>query len=463
MTEINEETKQRFEEALNKNKKEREEKENKRKGGGGSFYSVEWAFLEDQKEVVGRIVGNPIEFRDKPTDPKMFYVSQFVNDKAEAYINVFWKMKNNKEIDEDWILYRLYDTAYKKEWKKFPDGQKNEKGHDGEYVFKHVNTDTFKRLEANKKKSASPNSFPPKVKPRARVGFNWIHKMDSWCKDNNKTKVLSSKQNYWKDDENGNPINFPEWGVPETLYNKIMDDIVGFRFHWNLDLVIKKNSKDINNAYIVKDIKEEKITDHSKEVGTDADLTSEELAYELWDLDKAFRVTLYKKLKDNLSGLFKLADTEFGTNFYDELVKLEAEEAVVREAEQKEKAEETQKAFEEEIEKEFSEVHNKSELDKQFEKEIEKDDASDEKKERRRTSIDFSSHFPSWDKVPESERKTFQNTIEKFDGNVPVYKSGLSLLGCADSNCKFKDSDTPTVFPDDIFTCPVCGKVDEQE
>jgi len=443
-----------FNNAYSKNKKEREERENKYKGiGTWEIERFEWCGLEDNVEKVVRILGSPYENRQKGTDTKLVYHSKFINDKKEGYVNIVWKLNKDNTLDTDWVLYELYAHAMKKEWKKYADGHKNEKGYDGEYKFIYEDTETFKRLNINKKKSGS-NMYPPQVKPKARILMNVIDRHDNWCKENKHSKVLTSKIGYWRDDENGNPIIFPDLGVPEIVYNRIMDEVVAYRHHWFLDIVIKKNSKDLSNAYIVKDILDEKIRPESKKIGTDAPLTEEELAYELYDFDKSRLTTTtpYYKLHKSLIGLFKMADAEFNTHFTEKL-----EQEVEREM--KTMSVEEQKIIDEEFEKE-------KELD-DFDQKQERETITIQKLEqstrsrRESVEIDFNEKFPYWNKLNATEQSEMKKAVKEFNGNIPVYVNPNDVLPCVDMNCTYPGTKEQTKFPSTVFTCPVCGMEDK--
>ena len=203
------ETEELFKKALQKNKQERKAEETRRNSQGNftGFEEIEWCGLESKKDIVGRIIGNPIEMRKNSTDPKIVYYSKLVNDKGTGYIEVKWKTNEDGELDDNWILKELYDAVMKKEWVKYPDGHKNDKGYDGEYKYTNEGKSSFIRLSNNQKKD-SANQYPPKSNPKKRLLLNWLDRMDNWCKENKHFKLLTSKKNFWKNDDNGKPIYF---------------------------------------------------------------------------------------------------------------------------------------------------------------------------------------------------------------------------------------------------------------
>lgn len=462
------ETQKLFQEALQKNKKEREEKEERRKGGfTGNFEQVEWCGLESGKDVVGRLIGSPVELRKKETDPNFVYFSKILNDNGTGYSEIKWKTKADGTIDEDWILYELYSTIMKKEWVKYADGHTNDKGYDGEYRFINEGKPSYDRLFKNRKKDASPKFIPPKVAPKKRLLINWLDRMDNWCKENKHYKLLTSKKSYWKDDTNGKPIYMSDFGVPEMVYTRIMDNVVAYRDSWDLDIIITKNynPNDLANAYIVKDIFEDKISKEAKALGKTDALTEEEKSYEAYNIDNLSKASTYQKLIKNLIGLFTYADADTGMkhHFVDRLKEL-AEKEAKEEAEKKKEQVDNTEIEQDTVDPDSVEEASGKEL---VDKLKDLTNTKVETKTRHAsvpesTSIESlcKTNFPKWDSLPKDEKDTFIATIEKFEGKVPMYKEGTVALPCVDKNCKFLESSSQTVFPDTIFTCPICGQKD---
>ncbi len=208
-----------FDNAVSESKKEKEKKEERRKGEGWTpvdFEQIEWLGLEDKKDKVFRIVGNPIRARQTGYDPKLINFSKIVDDKGRS-CHIIWKSNDDGSVDENWILTKLYDAVNSRLWQKYPNGQKNERGYDGEYVYLHKETPSFKRIERNSKLN---EKHPQKFKYRQRILFNVIDRQDDWCQKNNHTKALTSSKNFWKNDDTGSPIFFNDVGVPKLVYDK---------------------------------------------------------------------------------------------------------------------------------------------------------------------------------------------------------------------------------------------------
>lgn len=461
-----------FNAALAASQRNRKEREEQRMGGGGSgFTNYQYMGLEDGVDKVFRIVGAPFEVRLKGTDTKLVYFSKLLKDDKKSYTGVIWQQTPEGLIDKDWILYELYDTIMAKQWENYAPGVTNAKGYTGEYKFVYENTETFKRLKFNTKKDASPKFFPPTSNPKARILMNVIDRHDSWCVDNKHTKVLVSRLGEMQSDK-GTTIYFPERGVPEMLYNKIMDDVVAYRFNWNLDVVARKNSKDLNNAYIVRDILEDKIAVSVKALGNANPMTPEELSYELYDFDEQLgKVLTYTLIRKNFIGLFKMFDGELNKDLTSKLERLVEEEQKKMTAEQKAKAEK------EESEEEGSTSDDavqaaaqaasqpapapeREKVNIQTPAEQPAPAPSRRAKPQENAEINFADMFPAWVSVPEKEQELYKQNIKSFNGHIPVFKQPERCLPCPNEGCVYPGSTERTVFPDTIVTCAVCGAVD---
>ena len=78
-----------FQLALQKRQQAEKERENaKNNQQWGDYEQTEAVGLVQGKEVVGRIIGNPIEIRKQSTDPKLILQSEVVKDDKKGY----WKI-----------------------------------------------------------------------------------------------------------------------------------------------------------------------------------------------------------------------------------------------------------------------------------------------------------------------------------------------------------------------------------
>jgi len=494
-----------FAQALAKrNQQKTEQEEAKNNQGSYEYEQVETVGLVRDKEIVGRIMGAPVEVRTLPTDCKLILQSSIVKADKKGYVKITWPMieKKGKNVpDPEWIVSKLYDTVFKKKWVKFSEGilkdadgkvypadHKTARQKDGMYVYDHARTKIYEEMDGNTKVG---DLYPPKFAPGQRVICNWIDRHDSWCKNNKHSKVLTaSKKPYEKIATDGTKttIYFSDTGIPGGLYDKIFEysQAVGTMDN---DLVITKIEKD----YKVFDSTDTKfITPESAKLGVKTKISEEEKSYALYDLDKLYAVSSYSKIKKHLSPLFKLCDAELNTNFMTELEEL----CKIEEAERKAKKDEvsvyyinpesgaygitTTEDLHELIESDENVMEVTKEQHDQFvAQEVKLNpevattqlvDATPEEPKvqtapRRGASVETSkviedqckANFPNWEKLSDEDKKFMFEFIVKFDGNVPVYKDNTPL-GCADETCVFPGTDRMTIVPVEVHTCPVCGR-----
>ena len=481
-------------------KKEQEEAKNNQ-GWSGEFEDVVTVGLVKDKEIVGRIVGSPVENRTLPTDAKLILQSQIVKPDRKSYTKITWPMimKRGKWVpDPDWILTKLYDTVFKKRWVKFsegilkdPDGKLYPPDHktarlkDGMYVYDNARTKIYEEMDANTK---TGDLYPPKFDPSQRVVFNWIDRHDTCCKDNKHTKILTAKRNaYEKVSPEGvkTVTYFSDTGIPGGLYDKIFEYCSAVGTMDN-DLVITKIEKD----YKVFDSTDLKfITPESAKLGVKTRISEEEKAYTLYDLDKLFAVSSYNKIKKFLSPLFKLCDAELNTNFMAEL-----EELCKIETEQRKKEKEEEQVYyihpesdaygittredlhelmesdpnvmevtKEQYDKYVAEIEGLKKGTQSVEAEMPKEEPK--RREVKTESVNTTGieelckvNFPQWEKLNEDEKTFMVGFITKFEGTIPMYKDNTPL-GCSDESCFFKDTHVTTMVPIEVNTCPVCGRL----
>jgi hypothetical protein len=150
--------------------------------------------------------------------------------------------------------------------------------------------------------------------------FNVIDRANyAWHLENKKYRVLSKKASEWQEKV------FFEPGVPDTVFQLIMDDIVAIDGNTNwedYDIVIRKViDKPWYKVYHgVDDIK--KLDDDVKALVVNKGISDEERSWELNDFDKLYRVTSYGRIKSKLGLFFQKVDKIFGTKYYDELAAL---------------------------------------------------------------------------------------------------------------------------------------------
>lgn len=444
-----------FDEALKKQEVLQTRQERKKSlGGGGSFdfEDIKKMYLqfgkEPRHEKVFRILGNPIEMRKTGFDPKLIFFSRIVKDGQKGYINVIWKTKINDlgipELDEDWILFKLYKKVMESDWRNYTKEEKSERKDDkrGCYEPRHTATLSYARVFNNKKEE---EKYPPSFYPKQRVLMNVIDRMDDWCVENKHSKVLFASASPFEFEKDGSSkiieyVN--DIGVPQLLYRLIFENVVKYKQNWDIDIVAKATGQ-INNAYIVRDMTEKKLEELSLKVGKDSPLTEDELKYGLFNLDELYKETSYTKLYKNIIGLFKKFDADFNENYTEKLTDLVDEETKQRQA-LKEKDEDSKDNSNQESDREQAVVS-----ERQPRKEAEINNVNLEE--------NLKKIFPFWEKIDDEDRKDIlQEAVEVKDG-VVIWKASAKLSLCDNKECCFIGTTERTKLPGTVLMCPVCG------
>ena len=307
--------------------------EEAKKAGTGGFDQIAYAPLIVDQYRVFRLLGNPLTERVLPSDPKLIEQCMIKGDDGKKF-RATWP---TKEEDPNFVLRRIYNLLSKGKWEN-PEGEKSYKV----FTYKETHKALF-----NTNKSLF-KGYESGWRPGKAVLINVIDRHDpEYHKENKHTKILSKKMSV--SGEN----TFFERGITLSLYEKqIWDDVVEFDGDWeNYDIVIKKLSKDPwNKAYfgesgeLVKYLKAD--SPETLDLIKKGPLTTEEKAFELYDLDQIGKPTSYTRIFSKLGSFIKEVDQAFNTAFYDEVVALKAKEAAEKKAESKET---TDKEIKEEV------------------------------------------------------------------------------------------------------------------
>ena len=481
--------------------KEQEESKNNQGWTSADYEEVETVGLITNKEIVGRIIGNPVEQRKLATDPKIILQSQLVKPDKKGYVKLNWPIveKSGKYVpDPDHFLTRFYSKVNEGRWVKYSEGilkdkdgkvyppdYLNAKQKNGEWVKTNVKTKVFEEIEANSKIG---ELYPKSFYPSKRVVANWIDRHDDWCKTNKHSKLLTAKKSPFEvteADGNKKTIYFQDTGIPASLYDKIFEHCSALGT-MDIDLVITKIEKD----YKVFDITDypKYVSEASSKVGVKTRITEEEKSWTLYDLDKLYKVSSYTKIQKYLLPLIKLCDVELGSSFEKELDALVEEEKAQRAAEKAE----AQVYYINEVDGSYgitskedivelieSDVNIKEVTQGGYDIFVAKQEVSgvtspegkpveEPKVESKRREVKTEAvnsdiatlckqNFPAWDKLTEDEKTFMSNFITKFDGTIPSYKDNTPL-GCSDETCYFVGTHNVTMVPIEVNTCPVCGK-----
>jgi hypothetical protein len=312
-----------FAAALAKRKKQKAEDASRGNSFGGSgFPEVPYAPLYTDKQQVFRLVGLPHLVRESPTDSKRVHIAMIRGDDDKK----FRCIGPDPQEQKDWILYRLMNKILTRHWDK---NKPSNSGQLGAYVYDYatVHPELYNRVAKN---NDIDNAMERGWRFNPYILFNVIDRANyDWHVQNKKYRVLSKKASDYQDKV------FFEPGVPDTVFQLIMDDIVAGDGNTNwedYDIAIRKiTDKPWYKVYHG--------IDHVKYLDEDVralvvnkGLTEEERAWELNNFDALFPVTLYSRIKSKLGLFFQKVDTVFKTKYYEELLALvEKEEAEIAE------------------------------------------------------------------------------------------------------------------------------------
>lgn len=446
-------SKKAFEEALRR-KEERQKEQEKKDNFSGSnieYTEVNWLGLNEKGDTPIRIIGNPWEFRTSPTDVKMVYRSKIASDSKDmtSYCYINWKQKTNTinsggksyeidsgDLDKSWLLYRFYESVNEHTWAK-DDEDKNVR------VYTHHSHPVFKKVDLNKtiKDSQNPKmmKYPNKFYPSKRILMNVLDPLNlDWHIENKKTKVLSSKISESKG-QDGAVIYYPDHGVPFSIYESILNDLVANIGSWDYDIVINRDLNR-NGVYAVRHFSDIVVNKAIKDKLSDKHpLLKEEL--ELFDFDSLYPHSSYTKLKTHFGRRFQEWDGYKGTKFYEELCDLAEDEEKEREEKTESK---TPVSVPEKVESKTEET---------------KTEVKEEKPSRQRKvkeeNVSIETVFPKLNDIDKEERIQFDKSFDKVENGKPVWKETdddgkkVTLMPC--DHCG-------TELPSTILQCPACGE-----
>jgi len=421
------------------------------------YEELKWLSLDVNKWIGFRILGIPCEFRTEAWHPKMILQSKVLKDNKSGYSKINWPyiQKQGKYVmDPDWILAKLYNKVYDKDWIKYTeadinpkekimkgaDGRiVNAKGYNGYYQEKNTHTQTYQLINFNKKSSEdkSMNNF----KPGFRVIMNVISRMSDWCAINKKTMLLSTNvgtKDIVSDKGEKSTISFPQTGISKSMYDEIMYYTKKGNNRWDVDFAILRY-QDAQGMY-KNDYTDAKLRDRNdasiRDLLTDKPLTKEELEYEKIDIDKITKITSYQKLLKNHVGLFKLFDAEFNQSLTQELIFLADEE--------KKKYDESKVV--EEPKKQTEVVADVPKIETvatpTVQPEVKRERGSVE------NPIDkLKSLFKFWSNLSKEDEEDVLKAFDKVDVGMVVWKPNTNLIPC--DKCS-------TNLPKTVMHCPHC-------
>lgn len=441
-----------FEIALQKRKqleeeKRQDEERKKSKDYQKDYEHIEWMGITNEPKVF-RVIGVPIEVRENVYDPKVVYWSKIVSDNNKSFINVYYPTKGENELDTEFIMYRLYDKVFENQWIDYkegevPDPDRKRGNNKGYYVDKNEGKPSYVRMEKNKKEGS--NQFGH-FKPKKRIIMNVIDRMDNWCVENSHTKILTTNYSpFTITDKDGKPktIYFNDVGVSEQVYSLLYNQVLEFRSHWDLDIILYKEDK----KYIMRDCFEDKIKPEVKKYLVQSTISEKEMSYEKYDLDKLFPQSSYHKLYNNFENLFKQVDLDLQTNFFDELKHLYEEEKKVYEKKNKENTTTTHV-----VQNVPSQVPTSiEEVKEEVKTEVVHSEISQTRTRVVQTEniISKLEKLPNWIALSTDDKEAMISTCTNIDGNTFTYKNGTNVIPCP--------CDKRIDFPDLVWNCAMCG------
>jgi hypothetical protein len=434
-------------------------KEDADKKPGGNFprtdyIDVKWSGLETGKNKFYRLIGAPPGLNKirRTFDAIELNICDVKSDDGKR-MQIKLPLHADQQAN-DHILHRLYAKITEAEWI-------NKKR-----INKYENKYPELWLAATKlgfKPEDGPSfTYATGLKPRKVVVFNCIDRMDDWCKDNKKTKLLSKIVNTSTADS-GDIIEYPATGIPSFGFiNKLAETISKYGNYEKFDIAIKKTG-DKTSPYEVRNVSylkgKDSLDDVINDDGTDLEvdriivggLTDEELAYERYDLDKLMKPTSHTKLLRRIPAVFKLCDACLGSHFYDELESLSEAEKVEwaklygtsDEAEAEQKATETS-AVAKSIVVEKTIEDKKTDLPKrESRKAVGTPNILSEKK---------IALLKGWGQLTDEQRSWIKDVKVKPDGTIDeiewIDEKADALLYC--DNCNI-------LSPNDLTVCPACS------
>jgi len=447
-----------FQAAFEADEQRKKEAENAKNNSGNyaDYEEVKWLSLDLNSWIAFRPLGVPWDFRTESWHPKMILQSKIVKDDKSNFSKINWPyvLKGGKYVaDPDWILSKLYNKVMEASWVKYSEADidpknkigrnqegkiVNAKGYDSYRVDKYSTTQIYQLINFNKKSTQdkSMNAF----KPSFKVVMNIISRMDDWCKVNKHTMLLSTKVGYQEivDKVTGNKttINFPQTGISKSMYDEFIHYTQRSNNRWDVDFAIHRY-QDSQDMY-KNDYTDAKLRDRNdasiRDLMTDVPLTTEELGYEKYDIDKITQITSYQKLLNHHKGLFKLFDMEFNQSLTEELIHLADEEKRKYEEDHKNDKKESV-IVDKTISSEIPKVEERSRGS-----EISKGSSPEES---------LKSIYPFWDKISKEDKDDILSYFDKIENVEVIWKPNTALIPC--DECK-------TILPKSVMHCPKCDK-----
>lgn len=386
-----------------------------------------FACAKQETWIPFRLLGNPWEAREKPSDTKLFLTSKIAVDTNNWYLSTIWPAvwnEGRKEYvpDPDWILTRFYNDVTDGEWRNPTREEKQaDPNRRGVYVYKYAGSPIFERVKRN---AIQGEKFQKSFYPQPRVIGNIHDPLDlEFHQRTNRSKVLCTKVNS-KQREDGQVIYYPELGIPLSLYDELVT-LAGATegLFSEFDVAVRLLGK----TYKVLHYSTIEIPKEIRSVMNGDPIPD----YDLWDLDELVPVTRYSTIKKLFGKMFSEWDAYAKRDYTDQLIALCAEEA----EEYKKKLEENKKKDPEDTSTQHQVKQPDPPVTEQEETTVPPKQEKPVPPKRGQRGVERSSNdgdsyqellaktFPGLDKIPEDEEEYFYEIFDGFnDKGEPVWK-----------------------------------------
>lgn len=413
---------------------------------GGQYEDIEYVALRKNKQTALRFIGLPHEVREDGSDVRLLKMAMIRDDRGKWFRAIFPE-------ETDWFLYRVYKQVCEYEW--------DEESNTPNYL--HSDLDIFKTVRYN--------DVPPQQRrmqkgwmPQSSFLINVIDRADpEWHAKNKHSKVIAKKKS--QKDEN---IYYTP-GLPVTAYKGIQDDIQRHEdnIDWEeYDIVVEKLDSDPWYKVYHGEKDSHRLDNDVADLIVSGSLTAEEQEYELYDFDKLFPITSYRKILNRLRMKIKDVDEAFNTRFLEELEDLAAAEKKEADKRKKESAgEDDDEDRPARPSRPASRRSEPSEVEDEDEDVRDEDEDIEEERppaRRRRRKAE-----------PEEEQEAEEEKFSVDSLSAREYKGikGLSqdmkdlIVGVNDDGSLIYDTDTDLLpcpecdfdAPEELDRCPKCG------